>query len=439
MFYLNNHKIFRQSLVSLSAIFIWLFGTISYALDLELTQGINKALPIAIVPFEQDSQLQENQLVSQVISNDLKNSGQFKLIGFDKSHAPHELGKVDFTYWKNLGVNNLLIGSISKVGDEQYTVKFQLLDPISQAHLLLNKSYQVKKSDLRALAHHISDIVYQKLTGEPGVFSTRIAYILVNRDEGKATYKLDVADADGHNPQTLLVSSQPIMSPSWSPNAKEIAYVSFENKRSQIFIVNVETGQRKLITSYPGINGAPAWSPDGKQLAVVLSKSGSPKIYLVNLANGKLKQVTFGLGIDTEPSFSPDGKSLLFTSGRGGAPQIYRLNLATQQVSRVSFDGNYNARASYSKDGKNIVMLHREDREFNIGVQDVKNNEIQPLTFSGHDESPSISPNGRMVLYATRHNDKGVLSVVSIDGKIRLRLPSRSGDVQEPAWSPYLG
>lgn len=407
----------------------------AYALELELTQGVSRALPIALVPFSGAEDLS----LSDVIANDLKNSGVFKLLGHDSSHNPYDLSQVDFNYWKQLGVNDLIVGQVNPLSNNNYSVKFQLIDPVNQAHLLLAKSYQVKKQDLRALAHHISDLIYYKLTGERGIFSTRIAYILVKRQGANSEYRLEIADADGHNPQTLLISSQPVMSPSWSPEGKRIAYVSFENKRSQIFIVDIETGKRRLVTSYPGINGAPAWSPNGQQLAVVLSKGGSPKVYSVDLATGKLTQLTFGLAIDTEPSFSPDGKSLLFTSGRGGSPQIYRLNLVTKQVERVSFDGNYNARASYSKDGQHIVMLHRENKVFNIGVQKTDDNDIDNLTFNENDESPSISPNGRMVLYATRHDNKGVLSVVSLDGKIRLRLPSGEGDVQEPAWSPYLG
>ncbi|MDP1604667.1 MAG: Tol-Pal system beta propeller repeat protein TolB [Legionella sp.] len=410
-----------------------LFSSLSHALDLELTQGINSALPIAINSFGFDSAGQE---LTTIVNSDLRLSGQFKIIanpyGYD--------GQSSVTAWRQAGADSLLTGQVSKIGSNRYEISFELLDAVAQGRLLMKKNYQVNGNEVRALAHHISDLVYEKLTGERGVFSTRIAYILVQRSGGRSRYSLEVADADGHNPQSLLVSSEPIMSPSWSPDGKQIAYVSFEKKKAQIFTVAVESGKRRLVTDFVGINGAPAWSIDGSQLAVVLSKSGNPKIYSVDLSNGNLKQLTFGDAIDTEPRFAPDGRSLLFTSGRGGSPQVYRLGLADGAISRVTYDGKYNARATYTPDQKHIVMLHKEeDSRFNIGVQDAGNGRVTPLTFSSLDESPSVSPNGRLILYATRHNDQGVLGVVSLDGRIRMRLPAREGDVQEPAWSPYLG
>lgn len=401
-----------------------------FALDLELTQGINSALPIAINSFGSDAGAEE---IAHVIENDLTLSGQFKIVSGPQSpNSQSSLGVL-----RQLGADSVVTGRVNRVGN-RYEVSFTLADAVANGTTLLTKSYQINANQIRPLAHHISDEVYQKLTGERGIFSTRIAYISVQRGGPRTRYSLEVADADGHNPQSLLVSSEPIMSPSWSPDGRSISYVSFEKKKAQIFTVSVESGQRRLITSFPGINGAPAWSPDGRQLAVVLSKTGTPKIYNIDLNSGSMKQITFGDAIDTEPRFSPDGRSLLFTSGRGGSPQVYRLSLADGQVSRVTFEGNYNARASYTPDMKNIVMLHRDDRNFNIGLQNANGGPIASLTFSGLDESPSVSPNSRLVLYATRNQDKGVLGIVSIDGRIRMKLPAREGDVQEPAWSPYL-
>jgi len=411
-------------------VLLCLIAGASFAVDLELTQGVNAALPIGINSFGSENQSQE---LKGVIDSDLRMAGQFKIIPSSSA------GPQSVSAWQQMGADSVLSGRVSRIGGGRYDVSFELADAAAQGRVLLAKSYQVNENQLRALAHHISDEVYQKLTGERGVFSTRIAYILVQRHGQSARYSLEVADVDSSNPQSLLVSSEPIMSPTWSPDGKQIAYVSFEKKRAQIFSVAVATGQRRLLTDFPGINGAPSWSPDGRQLAVVLSKGGSPKIYLVDLSTGSMKQITFGDAIDTEPRFSPDGRSLLFTSGRGGAPQIYRLSLADGQISRMSYDGTYNARASFTQNQQQIVMLHRDDRRFNIGVQNVGGGRITPLTNSQMDESPTVSPNGRLVLYATRYQDRGVLGIVSIDGHSKILLPARNGDAQEPAWSPYLG
>jgi TolB protein len=411
-------------------LFAILFTQQVFALDLELTQGINSALPIAINSFGSDRGAQE---IAQVVEKDLTFSGQFRIIsGPQGSNASASVSTL-----KQLGADSVVTGRVTPMGGS-YEVSFTLTDAVANGATLLTKTYKINANQIRALAHHISDEVYQKLTGEHGIFSTRIAYISVQRTPKRTQYSLEVADADGHNPQSLLISSEPIMSPSWSPDGRNISYVSFEKKRAQIFTVSVETGQRRLITSFPGINGAPAWSPDGSQLAVVLSKSGTPKIYTVDVRSGTMKQITFGDAIDTEPRYAPDGKSILFTSGRGGSPQIYRLSLANGQISRVTFDGNYNARASFTPDMKSIVMLHRDDKQFNIGMQNASGGPIISLTFSGRDESPSVAPNGRLILYATHTNEKGVLGIVSLDGRIRMKLPGRDGDIQEPAWSPYL-
>lgn len=407
---------------------VLLFSQVSHALDLELTQGISSALPIAVNRFEGGT---EAINLSDVINHDLNLSGVFKVLA-------NPAGQPSIAMWKQAGADSVVSGQVQALGSNRYNVRFDLIDAANNSRLL-NHDFQVGAQDLRALAHHISDMVYQKLTGERGIFATKIAYILVQRSPTQTRYSLEVADVDGYNPQSLLVSSEPIMSPSWAPNGRQIAFVSFEHKRAQIYTVDITNGQRRLLTSFTGINGAPAWSPDGRQLAVVLSKGGSPKLYNVDLSSGQMKQLTFGDAIDTEPRYAPDGQSILFTSGRGGSPQVYRLSIADGSVSRVTFDGNYNARASYTPDQKNVVMLHREAGSFNIGVQSVASGHILPLTSAPMDESPSVAPNGRLILYATRLGERGVLGIVSIDGGIKMRLPSRDGDVQEPAWSPYLG
>jgi len=407
---------------------VLIFTNIAYSLDLELTQGINSAIPIAVNTFGGAS---DDEAISAIVEHDLGFSGQFRLINMPGNQA--SIGA-----WRQAGADTVVKGQVSSLGGGRYEVKYELLDAVQNGQQLLSKTYQINQRQFRSLAHHISDEVYEKLTGTKGIFSTRIAYVLVDHNGRNSRYSLEVADVDGNAPQSLLVSSEPILSPAWSPDGKRIAYVSFEKKRAQVYIVTVATGARQLVTSFPGINSAPAWSPDGSKLAVVLSKTSSPKIYTVDLNNGAMKQLTFGNAIDTEPRYSPDGRFIVFTSGRGGAPQVYRMNVASGEISRVTFVGNYNAKASYTPNMQQLVMLHREDRKFNIAAQD-NNGQIALLTSASLDESPSIAPNGRLILYATRAHDKGVLGMVSIDGRIRLKLPSGSGDVQEPAWSPYLG
>lgn len=402
--------------------------TNAFAVDLELTQGISSALPIAVDGFGND---ELGKKLTDIINHDLELSSQFKHINLPEGSS--------IISYKAAGADSVLRGRVTRSGFSKYDVSFELLDAQAQGKKLITNNYQISANEARYLAHHIADEVYQKLIGERGIFSTKIAYILVQRQGEQSKYFLEVADYDGFNPQSLLVSSEPIMSPSWSPDGRQIAYVSFEKKKAQIFTVSVENGKRRLLTSFSGINGAPAWSADGRELAVVLSKGGAPKIYSVDLSNGAMKQLTYGAAIDTEPRYSPDGRSLLFTSGRGGSPQIYKLSLADGGISRVTYEGNYNAKASYTPDQKHIVMLHRGPKGFNIGTQDLNSGQLSQLTFSSFDESPSVSPNGRLILYATHINDKGVLSLVSLDGRTKARLPARNGDIQEPAWSPFLG
>ena len=304
---------------------------------------------------------------------------------------------------------------------------------------MLSREYTIPNTQRQALAHHISDLIYQQLTGNKGIFSTRLAYVVVLRHKNAPpSYRLEVSDYDGNNSQVLLTSSQPIMSPSWSPDAEKIAYVSFENKKSEIYIVNIASGKRSLISAFPGINGAPSWSPDSKHLAMVLSKSGSPKIYLYTFSKETLLQLTQGVSIDTEPSFTRNGKAIIFTSNRGGSPQIYKLTLNNGAIKRLTYMGNYNASASFTPLEKDMVLLHRDSRAFSISLQNMGSGLVTPITFSKNDESPSISPNGEMIVYASKIGSKGVLKIATLDGKVNFKLPKTSGNMQEPSWSPYL-
>lgn len=427
---------------------LFLFITIFYLpatyayLEIEITRGVDSAIPIAVVPFEGAQTLPKDLNVSDVITADLQRSGEFKLFDEkDMAQKPSVASEVEYPYWRNLGQEAVVIGEVVPMSGDRYQVKVTLLDVFqgnTNSSPMLYRDFTVDQRDLRHLSHHISDLIYEKLTGFKGAFSTRIAYVGLswkNRKPGQ--YRLEIADADGFNPQTILRSNEPIMSPAWSPDGKQLAYVSFEKHRAQIYIADVATGQRRLISTAPGINGAPAFSPDGKKLALVLSHGNVPKIFILDLTNDKLTQVTEGASIDTEP-FWLDANHLLFTSNRGGQPQIYKVNLNNKKVDRMTFSGDYNARASVTPNGEYMVMIHGNKGRYHIAAQNLRNNHIMILTQTSMDESPSLAPNGRMVIYGTVHNNKRVLSAVSIDGRVKLLIPTREGDVQEPAWSPSL-
>lgn len=420
------------------------FCVASYAaLDLELTQGVDGAVPIAIVPFGDESALGAKQ-ITNVIQADLQTSGHFRVLPVNKlPEQPTHFTQVNLAKWRKLGVDNIVIGTVHQKPDGKFKIAYQLMNLYEQkthqntTSVLLNKNFTMGKNSVRVLAHHISDQIFEKLLGKKGVFSTHIAYVLV-RDSNKKSplYQMIVSDIDGHNQQALVTSIEPIMSPAWSPDGKRIAYVSFEGHKAAIYAQVVATGQRQKLADFKGINGAPAWSPDGRSLAVVLSKTGFPKIYTLNLDSRKLKQLTRGWAIDTEPSYTPDGQHIIFMSNRGGGPQIYQIPVQGGSIERLTFEGRYNSTASYTSDGKYLVMLHKESGKFHIALQDMTNGQLDILTDSGRNQSPSLAPNDDMVVFATRFGTKQVLGMVSRDAKIRIRIPAGEGDVREPAWSP---
>jgi len=445
------HNLGGQILLRFTKIIVIFFGLLSWhlpalaALDLELTQGVSNLLPIAIVPFAGQGESNATENVVAVVMSDLRNSGQFKVMDTQSmSEKPHSANEVKSNYWRGAGADYVVIGNVQSAGGNRYQVNFALVDVVkgsesSSNQVLVSQTFTVPANEMRKLGHHISDLIYEQLTGIKGIFSTRIAYVLVQREgNGKSRYSLQVADVDGYNPKSLLSSDQPIMSPAWSHDGAKLAYVSFEQVTPRIYVQQVASGTRRVVSEATGINGAPAWSPDDSQLAIVLSKTGSPKIYAMNLGSGQTRQLTNGTSIDTEPSWAPDGKSLLFTSDRGGSPQIYQLNVNNNEVHRITFAGGYNARASFSADGKKITMINREQGMYNIAVQDLSNSTVQVLTQSGYDASPSFAPNGRMVLYESNPGQQGTLGIVSVDGRTKLRLPAPNGSVQDPAWSPFL-
>lgn len=413
---------------------IGFYMPITYAaLTIEITEGVESAVPIAVVPFASETAPVN---IAAIVNADLERSGYFKMMAEQSLPArPSKAAEVNFKEWQALGQSYMVIGQVIDAGG-QYNVQFQLLDTYKSAQLL---GYRMVSSsaDLRRTAHHISDLIFEKLTGKKGVFSGRIAYITTTDLGNKQqSHRLQVADADGFNPKTIASSVEPLMSPSWSPDGKKVAYVSFERKSAAIYVQTLATGERVRVAEFPGINGAPAWSPDGTRLALTLSKDGSPDIYVLNLSTRALTKLTKSFAIDTEPSWSPDGSSIVFTSDRGGKPQIYMVPSQGGQEKRLTFSGNYNARASFSPDGRSLVMVHGNGNDYRIAVMDMATRSLNVLTGGRADESPSFAPNGAMILYASKKGRTGFLSAVSLDGKMQQKLVFNSGEVREPSWAP---
>jgi len=405
-------------------------------LTIEITKGVETAVPIAIVPLGWHGLAKQAPVnFSSLIQADLSRSGLFKTLPErDMLTKPTQADKVRFRNWRALGQEYLLIGQINE-NSGKYQIQVQLFD-IYKGRQLLGYRLTVTGNELRRTAHYISDLVYEKLTGKKGVFSSRIAYITTSIKANKQkSYKLLVADADGYNPRVIATSKEPLMSPTWSPDNKKIAYVSFESKRSAIYVQTLATGRRVKVSAYRGINGAPVFSPDGTKLALTLSKDGSPDIYVLNLMTKELRKITRSYGIDTEPTWSPDGKSIVYTSDRGGKPQLYQIPSSGGRATRLTYNGDYNARARFSKNGKNIVMVHANRGDYRIAIMDMATRTINVLTAGKYDESPSFSSNGDMILYASRKGRRSVLSAVSVDGKMQQNFAFDQGSVREPAWS----
>jgi len=406
-------------------------------LTIRITQGVEGALPIAIVPFEWAGQPLP-QDIAQVISNDLTRSGRFNVMpAADLPARPSDVAQVNYKDWRTVGQDNLVIGRITATADGGYMVEFRLLDVYGGKQLA---GFQIPShvSNLRLTAHHISDIIYKTLLNVDGAFSTRIAYVTVDRKDAKnSTYRLQIADADGYDAKTILESPQPLMSPAWSPDGNRLAYVSFEERNSAIYVQDVRSGAREKVVSGLGINSAPAFSPDGQRLAVTRSMEGNPDIYVVDIASKQQRRLTTHEAIDTEASWAPDGSAIVFTSDRGGGPQIYQISPNGGDAKRLTFNlGNYNSRASYSPDGRYLVMVNGGSG-YRIVLLDLKTGTSRTLTASSLDESPSFAPNGSMIIYATMGGRGTELAAVSVDGTVKQRLALQVGQVREPAWGPF--
>lgn len=421
---------------------VWLFcallfisSTASANLTIEITRGSDQALPIGVVPFAGSDNMPED--IAQIVQDDLERSGVFEPLErsamFDR---PSQADDVEFGTWRSLDVRYLVVGRAQQTGNG-YQLQFDLMD-ISGQRRMISETVTADANDLRGAAHYISDQIFEAITEIRGAFSTKIAYVTAQGVGDNMQFGLYVADADGRRSQQVLTSDQPIMSPAWSPDGGKLAYVSFESERPAIYLQDVATGQRVQATSFEGINGAPTWSPDGRRIAMSLSKDGQPEIYILDVANRSIERITQSNSIDTEPAWSPDGRSLLFTSDRSGGPQIYQYSLGSGETNRVTFTGNYNARARVSPDGDQLFLIHRSSRGYQVARQDLDGGRLVVLSESTRDESPSVAPNGTMVIFATKEGNNAVLSAVSADGRSSFRLPAAQGDVRDPAWSPFL-
>jgi len=416
----------------LAVIFFLVSASAGAQLSIEITGAGAQRTPIAIVPFAGEAAVGTS--LTAIVRADLERSGLFRGLEVPPmSPAPNENTQVNYGEWRSRLADAVVVGSVGMAADGRYEVRFRVYDVVKQAPLGAI-AYLFTKDNARAAAHRIADFVYEKITGEKGVFSTQIAYVV----RRAATYELQIADADGERAQYLLRSNEPIISPVWSPDGRRIAYVSFESKKPIVYVHHVSENKRQVVASFRGSNSAPAWSPDGKTIAVVLSVEGGSQIYLINSdGSGPRRRISNSQSIDTEPRYSPDGKFLYFTSDRGGSPQIYRMGATGGDAQRVTFRGSYNVTPRPSPDGRVLAYVTRDSGKFQVALMDLANQQVQVITDSDRDESPSFAPNGRMILLATVIGGRGVLSAVSADGRIKQRLPFAGGDVREPSWGPF--
>ena len=425
-------KMISKQLLALAivAVFSPALVSTSYAqLHLEIAKAPEQAPKIAIVPFAGDQKLYP------VVEQDLNRSGRFTSSSRNLP-ASATLNNANAAAWQAAGVPYVVIGETKSNADGSLAVHYQLYD-VQKQQFLLNELLTVPPSRIRSAAHMISDAIYQALTGIPGDFSGRIAYVLRNPATPDTRYTLQIADTDGEQPRTVLSSRDPILSPAWTPDGKKIAYVSFETKRPAIYLQDLSTGQRDKLAGFRGLNGAPSFSPDGKSMLFTASMHDNPEIYQMDLSTRQVKRMTNNTAIDTEARYTPDGKGFIFTSDRGGSAQIYHYNFADAATKRLTFRGAFNARGSLSADGKYVALVHRPSgSNYKVAIQEISTGITNILTPTSLDESPSFSPNGQMVVYATKEGSRGLLSIMSTDGRFRMNLPSEQGEVREPAWAP---
>lgn len=411
---------------------VWMLAHATFAsaeLTIEIVGAGEHQIPVAVVPLGGDEKL--SAAINDVVVGDLQRSGLFRMVDV-AGKSPHEPAEVSYADWQTRGADALAIGTVESVNG-RISVKFRLYDVLKKSPLA-GEVVSAKDTQLRAIGHRISDLIYAKLTGDMGVFGTRIAYVNRNGDK----FRLVVADSDGYNEQTVLAQSEPIMSPAWSPDGSQLAYVSFENGHAAIYTQSVYTNQRRVLADFRGSNSAPAWSPDGKKLAIVLTRDGSSQIYLINADGSDIRRISFSGSIDTEPNFSPDGQYLLFTSDRGGTAQVYRMPLAGGQDQRMTFGEGTNYSPRHSADGKSFVFTHRANGQFYIATQDFQTGQMQIVSDGGWEKKPSYAPNGKLILFASETRGRGILASVSSDGRVKQKMYTQSGDAREPVWGPHF-
>jgi TolB protein len=422
-------RLLAHALVLLAALLT--LTPVAGQLRVEITGVGSSQIPISVAKFRRDVEIPQE--IDEIIRDDLRRSGLFRLV--DAGPAPlAEAAAGTLAEFKGRGADALVTGSVTRLPDGRFALGFRLYDSVKQAPLDA-LSFVSTAAELRLNAHRIADRIFEKLTGERGVFATRIAYVV---QLGKNSFELHIADADGANPQPALRSREPIMSPSWSADGGRLAYVSFESRKPVIYVHAITTGERRVLANFSGSNSAPAWAPDGRSLAIVLTRDGLSQIYAINADGSSVRRLTRSAGIDTEPTFSPDGRFIYFTSDRGGGPQIYRMNADGSNVARVTFSGDYNVSPKVSPDGRLLAYVGRRGGRFQVHTLDLSTNQETALTETSLDESPSFAPNGRMLLYATEVGRRGILASVSVDGRVRVRLSGPSGDVREPTWGPFI-
>ena len=424
-------SIFRRKMLTvlLAPLGFSIFSTVRAQFRVEVSGVGLTQIPIAVATFRGDAQ--SPQKIGAIVKADLERSGVFRPV--DTANAViDEAARPDMALYKQKGADALVTGSVTPLADGRFDVRLRLWDVVRGLDLG-GQSFAVSAADLRLSAHRISDFVYEKLTGEKGIFSTRIAYVTKTAQR----YTLWVADADGENSQSALASPEPIISPSWSPNGSQLAYVSFESRKPVIYAHDVASGKRRLLANFRGSNSAPTWSPDGRQIVATLSRDGGSQLYAIDANGGEPRRLTQSQSIDTEPAFSPDGKFIYFVSDRGGAPQIYRMSATGSGVERITFAGNYNISPAISPDGKYLAYVSRIGGAFKLQVMELSGGAVTSLTDTAADESPSFAPNSRLIVYATQQQGREALMTTTLDGKIKARLTGAGGDIREPHWGPF--